>query len=44
MDIKYDYSHSVTTMLQRLNWLTLQHRHKSMCLTLPYCTNLLMDT
>ena len=32
----YDYSHSVTTMLERLNWPTLQHHCKRMCLTLLY--------
>ena len=32
----YNFSHSVTTMLQSLNWPTLQHRHKRMCLTLLY--------
>jgi len=32
----YNYSHSVTTMLQNLNWPTLQYRHKRMCLTLLY--------
>ena len=32
----YNFSHSVTTMLQSLNWPTLQHRRKRMHLTLLY--------
>ena len=32
----YNFSHSVTTMLQSLNLPTLQHRRKRMCLTLLY--------
>ena len=32
----YNYNHSVTTMLQSLNWPTLQHRRKRMRLILLY--------
>ena len=32
----YNYNHSVTTMLQSLNWPTLQHRRKRIRLTLLY--------
>ena len=32
----YNFSHSVTTMLQSLNWLTLQHHRKRIHLTLLY--------
>ena len=32
----YNFSHSVTTMLQSLNWPNLQHRRKRMRLTLLY--------
>jgi len=36
----YDYSHSVTAMLQSLTWPTLQHRRRRMRLTLLYkCIN-----